>query len=105
MLLDGMFTFIRGDNMSGNYPYINNYTDDLELPKGWEDVSYHNDALPSWMTSSNQQVGYHVWIDSWDIEERKNNAKHIYFLICINVIYQKIYCLNKFRLMGSSYIE
>ena len=64
--------------MSGNYPYINNYTDDLELPKGWEDVSYHNDALPSWMTSSNQQVGYHVWIDSWDIEERKNNAKHIY---------------------------
>ena len=38
----------------------NEYIKDLTLPKGWTDVSYRNDALPSFMSSDNYDKGYHI---------------------------------------------
>lgn len=58
----------------------NEYIKDLTLPKGWADVSYRNDALPSFMSSDNYDKGYHIWIDSHDIKERKQNSLDIYGL-------------------------
>ena len=57
-----------------------NYTKDLDIPSNWKDVTYHNDALPSYQTSEDDLNAYHVWIDSADIEERKRNSLDIYGL-------------------------
>tara|TARA_R100001377_G_C3168681_1_gene102259 strand:+ start:99 stop:704 length:606 start_codon:yes stop_codon:yes gene_type:complete len=51
----------------------NTYTDDLEIPTGWECTSYGNDELPSY-----QANGYHIWMDSHHMSERLINSKNIY---------------------------
>lgn len=57
-----------------------NYIKDLDIPSNWKNVTYHNDALPSYQTSEDDLNAYHVWIDSADIEERKRNSLDIYGL-------------------------
>jgi len=32
---------------------------DLNIPKGWEDISYHNDACPSWLYNDFQIMILH----------------------------------------------
>lgn len=49
------------------------YIGDLNIPKNWECTSYANDALPSY-----QVKGYHIWIDSHDMNERLKNSKDIH---------------------------
>jgi hypothetical protein len=49
------------------------YITDLDIPKDWKHTSYHHDELPSWQVN-----GLHIWIDSWDIEERTINASRIH---------------------------
>ena len=44
------------------------YTDDLAIPEDWEDVSWHNNELPSFIVN-----GYHIWMNSPRAEERKEN--------------------------------
>tara|TARA_Y100001937_G_C7097646_1_gene320894 strand:- start:132 stop:518 length:387 start_codon:yes stop_codon:yes gene_type:complete len=56
----------------------NEYIADLSIPKEWINVSYGNDALPSFMTEENQIKAYHVWIDSWSEKERALNSKDIW---------------------------
>tara|TARA_R110002072_G_scaffold43374_1_gene121926 strand:+ start:116 stop:448 length:333 start_codon:yes stop_codon:yes gene_type:complete len=56
-----------------------NYITDLEIPETWVCTSYGNDALPSFI-SSEDEGGYHIWIDSHDAEERKANSEDIYGL-------------------------
>tara|TARA_R110002110_G_scaffold92258_1_gene240540 strand:+ start:156 stop:488 length:333 start_codon:yes stop_codon:yes gene_type:complete len=53
------------------------YTSDLDIPKNWVDSSYGNDALPSYMSAEHYD-GYHIWMDSHDINERKANSLDIY---------------------------
>ena len=48
------------------------YITDIEIPKEWKCTSWGNDGLPSY-----QHNGYHIWLDSWDDEERKINAKDL----------------------------
>jgi len=58
-----------------------NWTDyykDLSIPKEWVNVSYGNDALPSFITEQNVHKAYHVWIDSWCEKERALNSKDIW---------------------------
>ena len=58
-----------------------NYTKDLDIPDNWDDTSYGNDALPSYMSDKiNEYHAYHIWIDSHDAEERKANSEDIYGL-------------------------
>ena len=49
------------------------YITDLNIPKDWKHRSYHHDELPSWQVN-----GLHIWIDSWDIEERTANSSRIH---------------------------
>ena len=56
------------------------YHKDLKLPEGWVDVSYRNDALPSFMSDEDYDKGYHIWVDAKDIKERECNSKDIYGL-------------------------
>mgnify|MGYP003139965009 FL=1 len=57
------------------------YLEDLEIPGTWSNVSYGNDALPSYVTGEiDDYSAYHVWIDSHDREERKANSADIYGL-------------------------
>ena len=44
------------------------YTDDLAIPEDWEDITWHNNELPSFIVN-----GYHIWINSPRAEERKEN--------------------------------
>ena len=76
------------------------YTSDLDIPEKWVNSSYGNDALPSYISaprdrhwteqgfakikvifqkkSTEYYDGYHIWIDSHDINERKENSLDIY---------------------------
>ena len=56
------------------------YTKDLTMPETWENVSYGNDALPSYASEKDNHKAYHIWVDSFDTEERKANSKDIYGL-------------------------
>lgn len=56
-----------------------NYYNDISIPKDWINVSYGNDALPSFMTHEDGK-GYHIWIDSHDKKERQINSLDIYGL-------------------------
>ena len=57
------------------------YTKDLDIPETWQNVSYGNDALPSYMSGEiDDYSAYHIWADSHDIEERKANSEDIYGL-------------------------
>ena len=49
------------------------YITDLDIPKDWNNISYHHDELPSW-----QVKGLHIWIDSWDVDLRTENASRIH---------------------------
>ena len=49
------------------------YITDLDIPKDWEHRSYHHDELPSWQVN-----GLHIWIDSWNVDERTENASRIH---------------------------
>ena len=49
------------------------YITDLNIPKDWKHRSYHHDELPSYQVN-----GLHIWIDSWDIEERTTNSSRIH---------------------------
>tara|TARA_R100001460_G_scaffold53240_2_gene92279 strand:+ start:229 stop:732 length:504 start_codon:yes stop_codon:yes gene_type:complete len=44
------------------------YYKDLPIPSDWENVSYGNDELPSFACN-----GYQIWINSPNIEERKES--------------------------------
>ena len=44
------------------------YTDDIDIPEDWEDVTWHNNELPSFIVN-----GYHIWINSPRAEERREN--------------------------------
>jgi len=49
------------------------YITDLDIPKDWKHTSYHHDELLSYQVN-----GLHIWIDSWNIEERTTNASRIH---------------------------
>ena len=49
------------------------YITDLDIPKDWEHRSYHHNELPSWQVN-----GLHIWIDSWDVDLRTENASRIH---------------------------
>ena len=49
------------------------YITDLNIPKDWKNTSYHHDELPSWQVN-----GLHIWIDSWDVDLRTENASRIH---------------------------
>mgnify|MGYP003670435033 CR=1 FL=1 len=49
------------------------YINDLDIPKNWECTSYGNDELPSYQVN-----GFHIWIDSHDLQERIQNTKNIF---------------------------
>jgi hypothetical protein len=49
------------------------YITDLDIPKDWRCISYHHDELPSYQIS-----GLHIWIDSWNADERTENASRIH---------------------------
>ena len=48
--------------------YWEEYYKHLPIPKEWENVSYSNDELPSF-----EYNGYHIWINSPLLKERKEN--------------------------------
>lgn len=56
------------------------YITDLDIPKDWEHTSYHHDELPSYQVVANSLHinGLHIWIDSWDIDERNVNSFRIH---------------------------
>lgn len=49
------------------------YITDLDIPKDWRCISYHHDELPSYQVN-----GLHIWIDSWDTDERNVNSFRIH---------------------------
>ena len=58
-----------------------NWTDyykDLSIPSDWENVSYGNDALPSFMSEKDTHKAYQIWVDSFNKKERTINSKDIY---------------------------
>ena len=48
--------------------YWEEYYKHLPIPKDWENVSYGNDELPSFEFN-----GYHIWINSPLLKDRKQN--------------------------------
>ena len=44
------------------------YINDLEIPENWEDVTWHNNELPSYIAN-----GYYIWVNAPKMEERKEN--------------------------------
>ena len=48
--------------------YWKDYTNDLAIPEDWEDVSWHNNELPSFLVN-----GYYIWVNAPRAEERKEN--------------------------------
>ena len=46
------------------------FTSDLVVPSGWVDVSWHNDACPSYVTPLEGE-GLHIFIDHHDPKERE----------------------------------
>tara|TARA_R110002020_G_scaffold72192_1_gene185812 strand:- start:2170 stop:2505 length:336 start_codon:yes stop_codon:yes gene_type:complete len=54
------------------------YTEDINIPIHWVDVSYGNDSLPSYISGDDNHESYHIWIDSHDSEERRINAEDTY---------------------------
>ena len=48
--------------------YWKDYTDDLDIPENWQDVTWHNNELPSFIVN-----GYHIWMNAPRAEERKEN--------------------------------
>ncbi len=55
-----------------------NYYSDLDIPKDWVCMSYHNDSLPSFSTEEDHYKAYHVWINSHDDKIRQDNNKDIF---------------------------
>ena len=74
------------------------YYSDLDIPEGWENVSYGNDALPSFLSVTKEnwedEKAYHIWIDSHDPEIRKQNSLDIF-----GVEYSPRFCVT----MGYGY--
>ena len=51
----------------------NTYITDLKIPSDWKNTSYHHDELPSYQVN-----GLHIWIDSWNVDLRTENASRIH---------------------------
>ena len=54
-----------------------NYYEDLNIPTTWENTSWGNDELPSFVSDKDHNKGYLIWIDSHDLEIRKDHAEFI----------------------------
>ena len=52
------------------------YTDGLEIPSEWEDVTYHNDELPSF-----QFRNYRIWLNAPTASERIGGSKDWRFAV------------------------
>jgi hypothetical protein len=52
------------------------YTDGLEIPNDWEDVTYHNDELPSF-----QFRNFRIWLNAPDASERIGGSENWRFAI------------------------
>ena len=63
---------------SGDYRDWSNYYSDLDIPKDWVCMSYHNDSLPSFSTEEDNYKAYHVWINSHNDEIRETNNMDIF---------------------------
>ena len=68
------------------------YYSDLDIPEGWENVSYGNDALPSFISDKDNIKGYQIWINSHNPEVKKLNSLDIYgveesFRFCVTLCY------------------
>jgi len=46
--------------------YWKDYTDDLAIPEDWEDITWHNNELPSFIVN-----GYHIWVNAPRLKERQ----------------------------------
>ena len=49
-----------------NVSFFAECVDDLEMPSGWEDISYGNDACPSWSVN-----GWQIFIDHPEPSQRE----------------------------------
>jgi hypothetical protein len=62
---------IRGESWEHYYA-------DLDIPEGWKNVSYGNDALPSFISDKDDIKGYQIWINSHNEEVKEMNSLDIY---------------------------
>lgn len=53
------------------------YYKDLNIPTSWENTSWGNDELPSFVSDQDTCKGYIVWIDSYDLDIRKDHSEFI----------------------------
>lgn len=53
--------------------YFKQCVSDLEIPEKWVDVSYGNDACPSYQTAGEGE-GFHIFIDHADPKEREDES-------------------------------
>lgn len=51
--------------------YFEAFTSDLVIPSEWVNVSWHNDACPSYVTTPEGE-GLHIFIDHHDPKERNH---------------------------------
>ncbi len=56
------------------------YYDDLNIPSTWENTSWGNDELPSFVSDEDQNKGYLIWVDSHNIDIRADHSSFIYGL-------------------------
>tara|TARA_R100001463_G_scaffold119420_2_gene175266 strand:+ start:92 stop:388 length:297 start_codon:yes stop_codon:yes gene_type:complete len=56
--------------------FFNECVADLEMPEGWEDISYGNDACPSWSVN-----GWQIFIDHPDPKQRETGPDEIRFTV------------------------
>tara|TARA_R100001015_G_C4572555_1_gene130392 strand:+ start:59 stop:403 length:345 start_codon:yes stop_codon:yes gene_type:complete len=76
--------------IGGPDPYlrdrVNNFFDectvDITMPEGWKDISYGNDACPSWSFN-----GYQVFIDHPDPNERELGSETSRFYVILEKEY------------------
>jgi hypothetical protein len=73
------------------YTYKTQFPDfelELTIPNEWEDVSWKNDACPSWTTpgTSESPYGYRVFIDYKNPEEREHPVLKRFSIFRLNAL-------------------
>jgi len=59
-----------------------NYDDVINVPEGFEDFSWHNDACPSIGISLDLDTHIIIWCEYKSIEKRESGSMHR-FIVCI----------------------
>tara|TARA_R110000765_G_C18427473_1_gene545130 strand:- start:82 stop:459 length:378 start_codon:yes stop_codon:yes gene_type:complete len=80
----------------------NEYYADLDIPNTWTNVSYGNDALPSFLSEKDEHKAYQVWVDSFNKKERAINSKDIYGLDTLAPRFHVSLCYGENDLFSSN---